>query len=940
MKTRFLWMTLLVVVAGIASAQDLSLTWAKSIGSAALDDYQKTAVDSQGNIYVAGLFSQTTDFDPGPGLKTKVSQGGQDIYVLKLDKDGKLLWVHTFGNANSDVAQSILLTKGGNVIVAGYYSGLVDFNPGTAMNNLTSRDDYEGFMLSLTSNGAFNWVKPLQASAAGRTNLYNMVEDKDGNILVAGNFVGRIDFDPGKGTHILKSVGFTDAFVLKLNSVGSFKWVKQFGSTEREFNTEITTNGTDIYVAGQLQDSINFDPKVAGTTIDPKGTQDVYFLQLDSSGKLQWVKSIGSTGYETVNAITLDKNGNLYLVGYFNNTVDFDPGIKTYNVKAAPVSDGYILRLTSKGDFGWVKTLTSPNLVDIDAIALDTSSNIYLTGLFSDKTDFDPGPKNFDLTATGGFDAFLLKLKNTGDFVWAVGQGASQNDRGRTLHLDQKRGTTIFTSGSFYGTVDFDPESTKFNMTSNGISDTYFQKLKECKVKTSTQVVVACDSFTWINGLTYKFDNNFAKHTLIAQDGCDIVTLNLSFNRTGTDKVSACDSLEWIDGQTYYTSNNTAKHTLLNSKGCDSVVSLELSMAYSSVQKDIVLACDSFRWINGVTYYTNNTTAEAMLTSSQGCDSIVQLDLSFGAPDRTIQKETSCASSFTWINGKRYTSNSYGDSMVLANSFGCDSTVILDLTFASKFPKMDKVQACDSFTWINGITYKENNFSDQDTLVSSAGCDSIVRLQLTLNKSSFSTDNLQACDSYTWIDGNTYTTSNQDAVYTTTNQFGCDSTVALKLTVNTVDETLIVTDTSLEAVEDQAKYQWLDCEANYSKVANATAKIFMPDVSGEYALEVQKNNCTDTSLCYQVRSLGVKDMGQARFKMYPVPMTDHVKLDFPPTEIYTNLTVIDVNGKIVYTDPSTISGSYDLSFEGEPGVYIIKIQSDNEVFGVRILKTK
>ena len=112
--------------------------------------------------------------------------------------------------------------------------------------------------------------------------------------------------------------------------------------------------------------------------------------------------------------------------------------------------------------------------------------------------------------------------------------------------------------------------------------------------------------------------------------GCDsVVTLNLTINNssTGTDFQTACDSFTWIDGVTYTNSNNTATHTLTNAAGCDSIVTLDLTINTSTTATDIQTACDSYTWIDGVTYMSSNNTATQTLTNSVGCDSIVTLNL-------------------------------------------------------------------------------------------------------------------------------------------------------------------------------------------------------------------------------------------------------------------------------------------------------------------------
>ena len=133
---------------------------------------------------------------------------------------------------------------------------------------------------------------------------------------------------------------------------------------------------------------------------------------------------------------------------------------------------------------------------------------------------------------------------------------------------------------------------------------------------------MACDSYTWIDGNTYTASNNTATDTLISTNGCDsIVTLDLTIysSLTSTDVIVACDSYTWIDGNTYTASNNTATDTLISTNGCDSIVTLDLTIYSSLTSTDVIVACDSYTWIDGNTYTASNNTATDTLISTNGC---------------------------------------------------------------------------------------------------------------------------------------------------------------------------------------------------------------------------------------------------------------------------------------------------------------------------------
>ena len=108
----------------------------------------------------------------------------------------------------------------------------------------------------------------------------------------------------------------------------------------------------------------------------------------------------------------------------------------------------------------------------------------------------------------------------------------------------------------------------------------------------------------------------------------------------------------------------------------------------------------------------------------------------------------------------------------------------LDLTILNSTTGVDFQNHCDSYTWIDGITYTSSNNTATDTLINAAGCDSVVTLDLTISNSTAGVDVQNHCDSYTWIDGITYTSSNNTATDTLINAAGCDSIVTLELTIS------------------------------------------------------------------------------------------------------------------------------------------------------------
>jgi len=187
---------------------------------------------------------------------------------------------------------------------------------------------------------------------------------------------------------------------------------------------------------------------------------------------VDWVNSIGGNVSDYVIATKTESNGNLLLAGHFEGTVDFDSGPGTFNLTSTDIRSYFILKTDSDGNFIWVKSISQAQIEDLN---IDPLGNVYLTGEFSNTIDFDPGSGIYNLSSNGFYDFFVLKLDANGDFVWAKNIGGESHDIGQSIAIDSQG--NIHVSGYFGNTVDFDPGTEIYNLTSNGYDDIFVLKL-------------------------------------------------------------------------------------------------------------------------------------------------------------------------------------------------------------------------------------------------------------------------------------------------------------------------------------------------------------------------------------------------------------------------------------------------------------------------------
>ncbi len=255
---------------------------------------------------------------------------------------------------------------------------------------------------------------------------------------------------------------------------------------------------------------------------------------------------------------------------------------------------------------------------------------------------------------------------------------------------------------------------------------------------------------------------------------------------------------------------------------------------------------------------------------------------------------------------------------------------VFDIELCSTTTGTDIQEACQSFTWIDSNTYTSSNNTAMFTLTNAAGCDSIVTLNLTINDPSSGVDVQTACESFTWIDGMTYVESNNTATVVLTNAAGCDSTVSLDLTINTVDATVNQIGAELTASLSGAAYQWLDCDDNNAPISGATNQTYTATENGNYAVAVAENGCTDTSSCLVVSTLSVDErVSEDDIRIFPNPSKGQVTIEsFVEGSNAMVIEIHDAAGRQMLHE-QIVGQRHEITTHGfERGLYFLSIHTE------------
>ncbi|MCC6437657.1 MAG: hypothetical protein IT196_21690, partial [Acidimicrobiales bacterium] len=444
-------------------------------------------LDASGNVYVAGNFWGTVDFDGGAGTQALVSSGTSDgspaanIFLARYDADGNLVRVATTGASTAyEVVNGFDVNADGEAWIAGNFRGSVDFDPGPAEvariseGVLVANDDL--FLARYGADGSLQWVvTPVDSSRSD--GLTSVAVDAADNAHVVGRFNGTLVLAAGT-TLTFASAVEQAGFIAKYDGAGSLAWA--YATDERSYLYSVATDAAgNTFVTGVYKGTIDFGfGPGSGTLANASGQTDLFVARYDANGSLAWVTGTGaSSGTEDAYDIAVDGSGNVFITGRVDGSVDFDPstaGVAT--VEGLNGASMFVAKYDSAGQFQWVTTPQTNQVEDVGlAVATDGAGAAYVTGYFRSTVDFDPGAGTARLVATGSSDHFVAKYNAGGTLVWVTGPGAPSGDESGFGVAAGPSGN-VFATGFFFGTADFDPrpDVTLTEVSGDDVSDNQF----------------------------------------------------------------------------------------------------------------------------------------------------------------------------------------------------------------------------------------------------------------------------------------------------------------------------------------------------------------------------------------------------------------------------------------------------------------------------------
>lgn len=461
--------------------------YAWGAGSNSFDEAMSSASDADGNIYTAGYFTGTVDFDPSAATYNLTSSGLSDIFIQKINAGGSLVWAYKFGGSSVDQALSMATDNNGNIYITGYFSGAVDFVTTGATTTLVASGAEDIFIAKLDNAGNIGWVKKIGSTGSDAANA--ITTDPNGNIILTGSFSGAVSFGTNNGSPVtLTSNGYGDIFIAKYNTAGSLLWAKSEGGSHNDAgNAVCVAPSGKVYVTGYFSDTVDFNTTANMLSILTTGGIDAFIQKFDANGNFMWAENIGGPGAEEGSGIAADYRENVYVTGRFDSTVDFDPGSNTNNITSNGKSDAFILKLDNAGNMVFAKTIGGSFSDAATGIAISNRRDLFVTGYFTGSADFDPGSGAYNLNSSGMKDIFLERLDVDGNFIWATNSGGTANDAGRSVIASIN--SKIIMSGYFSNNADFDYTGANANIISTGSADIFTVVMDNCFASATTPSV-------------------------------------------------------------------------------------------------------------------------------------------------------------------------------------------------------------------------------------------------------------------------------------------------------------------------------------------------------------------------------------------------------------------------------------------------------------------
>ena len=425
------------------NAQTPQFIWAHQGGGDQRDHCGDVTVDSEDNYYITGYYNSSAAF----GTETLTSAGGdRDIFIVKYNSNGEVLWAKTAGGPGSDAGFGIDVDNNGNIYITGYFEQTAHFG----VISIEAQDEKDGFIAKYDASGNPEWVKGIYGpnQQVGRA----ITVDHTGSIYAVGVFKDYAWFHTTKGYALAD-----DMYLVKYNSNGSFEWVVTEGSTGDDWAWSVdTAPGGNVYISGFFENNVWFGTNNNAKYVTSQGHSDGFVASYTTSGDLVWIRTIGSPGKDVGWDVHVDGNGSCFITGTFSETADFGQTLfslgQSIYLTSHANTDVFTAKYNATGNLYWAKGGGGSENESGQGVVPDESGGCFITGCFKGQVTFD----NQSASALAYDDIFVLHYGNAGNIEWLITPSQSGNRYAWEIDIDSH--SDLLIAGEFTGLVKFGNE--------------------------------------------------------------------------------------------------------------------------------------------------------------------------------------------------------------------------------------------------------------------------------------------------------------------------------------------------------------------------------------------------------------------------------------------------------------------------------------------------
>jgi hypothetical protein len=623
-----------------------------------------------------------------------------------------------------------------------------------------------------------------------------------------------------------------------------------------------------------------------------------------------WAKAFSqSTNTSTgiVASVAYDNIGNVYTVGNFEKTLDFDPGSSVFNLTSIGDNDIFICKLDASGNFVWAKQISNPVLFSNQpkalGVAIDNNQNVIVTGIFEDSIDFDPGIGVTNLNSGTGAskNIFLLKLNSLGNFQWAKNWKGDYQSAvfAKTVTIGIDANNNIITTGNFENTVDFDPNAGVYNLsTTFGNTQPYISKI-DSSGNLVWAKTFASSGFTGANAFSLSLDNVG-----------NIYTAGDFKSTVDFDPGAAVANLTAVGTYNYYVSKLDNAGTFVWAK----------QITQTQYSRNIFIACDNNSNVfiagafTGTSDFDPNASTFNLSTSTTTTENIFVCKFTSAGNFAWAKQSNNAINMYPTItaitskNNNLYITGHFEDTIDFDFGTGVFNLVSQNLNDAFIL----QMDSAGNFKWVKQLTSTSLIFS--------------LDIAVDHNKNVYTTGFFQANADFD-PDANTSFSLNAEPCYR--------APFVEKLNECSVNNALTVSGLTYTATQNNATYQWLKCDHPVSSaIAGAISQSYTAPSGGTYAVVVTVGSCVDTSTCVATELTSINNLINSFFNIYPNPSTGNFVIE--ATENGT-ATLTDMFGKVI-SNIKIAKGYNRINFSHlSSGVYFINCSKNGIYFSLKLV---